>query len=66
MQTATLDFLEPETDSGKYRKESFEITNEDTKKLKEKIKKEYNKNEIQKSFDLNLKYRLLLLQFLIL
>ncbi|MDQ5929543.1 MAG: ATP-dependent helicase UvrD/PcrA, partial [Bacteroidota bacterium] len=37
MQGAMLDFLEPETDSGKYRKESFEITNEDTKKLKEKI-----------------------------
>ncbi len=37
MQNATLDFLEPDADSGKYKKESFEITNSDTTELKQKI-----------------------------
>lgn len=37
MQNATLDFLEPDSDSGKYKKESFEITNDDAVELKKKI-----------------------------
>lgn len=37
MQNATLDFLEPDADSGKYKKESFEITNSDATDLKQKI-----------------------------
>ncbi len=37
MQNATLDFLEPDSDSGKYKKESFEITNDDAVELKNKI-----------------------------
>ncbi|MBP6912630.1 MAG: PD-(D/E)XK nuclease family protein, partial [Candidatus Pacebacteria bacterium] len=37
MQNATLDFLEPDADSGKCKKESFEITNSDAVELKQKI-----------------------------
>lgn len=37
MQSATLDFLEPDKDSGKYKSEEFEISNEEVIELKKEI-----------------------------